>query len=34
MSGPMTGSNTVCGVVATWEILDELADDGEVVGRG
>jgi len=33
MSGPMTGSNTVCGVVATWEILDEL-DDGEVIGRG
>jgi len=32
MSGPMTGSNTVCGVVATWEILDELAD-GTVLVR-
>jgi hypothetical protein len=28
----MTGSNTVCGVVATWEILDELAD-GTVLVR-
>ena len=32
MSGPVTGSNTVCGVVATWEILDELAD-GTVLVR-
>jgi len=32
MSGPMTGSNTVCGVASTWEILDELAD-GTVLVR-
>lgn len=32
MTPPTTGSNAVCGVVATWEILDDLAD-GTVLVR-
>jgi len=32
VTAPMTGSNTVCGVASTWEILDELAD-GTVLVR-